>query len=86
LAANAVGEPERGRELARKVLDTGARNFAEEPPIELLAMMDALVALEAWDELRAYLPEARRGASELALAGPAIERAEALLAAQTPAT
>jgi hypothetical protein len=38
-----------GRELARKVLDTGARNFAEEPPIELLAMLDSLVALQAWD-------------------------------------
>jgi class 3 adenylate cyclase/tetratricopeptide (TPR) repeat protein len=84
MAANAVGEPERGRELARKVLNTGARNFAEEPPIELLAMLDSLVALGAWDELREYLPEARRRASELALAGPAIERAEALLAEQAP--
>jgi class 3 adenylate cyclase len=84
MAANAIGEPERGRELARKVLDTGARNFAEEPPIELLAMLDSLVALEAWDELREYLPEARRRAAELALAGPAIERAEALLAEQAP--
>ncbi|HEY6058223.1 MAG TPA: hypothetical protein VIV06_09325, partial [Candidatus Limnocylindrales bacterium] len=84
MAANAVGDAERGRELARKVLDTGARNFAEEPPIELLAMLDALVALEAWDELRQYLPEARRRASELALAGRAVERAEALLAERAP--
>jgi class 3 adenylate cyclase len=81
MAANALGAPARGRELARKVLDTGARNFAEEPPVELLAMLDALVALEAWDELRAYLPEARRRASELALAGPAADRAEGLAAA-----
>jgi hypothetical protein len=84
MAANAIGEPERGRELARKVLQTGTRNFAEEPPIELLAMLDSLVALEAWDELREYLPEARRRASELALVSPAIERAEALLAEQAP--
>jgi hypothetical protein len=86
MAANALGEHERARELARKVLDTGTRNFAEEPPVELVAMLDALVALEAWDELRDFLPEARRRSSELVLVGPAIERSEALLAGQAAIT
>jgi predicted RecB family endonuclease len=86
MAANAVGDHERARELARKVLDTGTRNFAEEPPVELVAMLDALVALEAWDELREFLPEARRRSPELVLVGPAIERSEALLAAQAAIT
>ena len=81
MAANAVGEPARARDIARRVLDTGDRNFAEEPAVELLAMLDALVALGAWDELQEFLPEARRRASQLALAGPAADRAEGLAAA-----
>jgi hypothetical protein len=81
MAANALGDPAAARDIARNVLTTGARNFAEEPPVELVALLDALVALGAWDELREYLPEARRRASELALAGPAADRAEGLAAA-----
>jgi class 3 adenylate cyclase len=81
MAANALGDPAAAREIAQRVLATGARNFAEEPPVELVAILDALVAVGAWDELREYLPEARRRASELALAAPATDRAEGLAAA-----
>jgi hypothetical protein len=80
-AANALGDFEGGRQLAEHVLSTGVRNFAEEPPIELTAMLDALVALEDWKGVRAFLPEARRRSAELALAGPAADRAEGLAAA-----
>src|SRR5436190_2123320 len=83
MAVIALGDPSLGREIARDVLATGARNYAEEPPVELAAMLDALVALGAWDELREFLPEARRRARELALAGPTADRAEGLAAAAT---
>ena len=83
MAVIALGDPSLGREIARDVLATGARNYAEEPPVELAAMLDALVALGAWDELREFLPEARRRAPELALAGPTADRAEGLAAAAT---
>ena len=46
-----------------------------------MAYLDALIALEDWDALRAFLPEARSRSAELALAGPAIDRAEGLAAA-----
>jgi class 3 adenylate cyclase/tetratricopeptide (TPR) repeat protein len=81
VAANAVGDPGVARTIAESVLATGARNYAEEPPIEILAMLDALAALEDWEALRAFLPEARRRAAELALAPAAIARAGGLLAA-----
>jgi len=80
MAANALGDPSSGRSMAERVLATGARNFAEEPPVEMVAMLDALVALEDWDALRAFLPEARRRAAELVLVGPSTDRAEGLAA------
>jgi hypothetical protein len=82
VAANALGEPVAARTIAETVLATGVRNYAEEPPVEIVALLDALVALEDWDGLRAFLPEARRRANELALVPPAIARAEAVLAAR----
>jgi class 3 adenylate cyclase/tetratricopeptide (TPR) repeat protein len=80
VAAIALGEPDRARRIAEEVLASGRRSFAEEPPVELAAMLDALVALEDWDALRTFLPEARRRAPELVLLQPAILRAEGLLA------
>jgi hypothetical protein len=56
-------------------------NFAEEPTVEIVAELDALVALNDWDALREFLPDARSRSGELALAGPAIDRAEGLAAA-----
>ncbi|TMG24089.1 MAG: zinc-ribbon domain-containing protein [Chloroflexi bacterium] len=78
MVANALGDPATGREIAATVLATGRRNFAEEPPVELAAMLDALVALHDWDGLRDFLPEARQRAGELAIAGPSADRAEGL--------
>ena len=79
-AAVALGDPSLGRLTAERLLATGARNFAEEPPIELAALLDALVALQDWDAVQTFLPEARRRALELALAGPTADRAEGLAA------
>ena len=44
-----------------------------------MAELDALEALDDRDALRAFLPQARARASELAIAGPAADRAEAML-------
>lgn len=81
MVANALGDPATGRTIAEQVLATGARNFAEEPTVEIVAELDALIALEDWDALRDFIPEARSRSAELALAGPAIDRAEGLEAA-----
>ena len=81
MLANALGDPATGRSIAEQVLSTGARNFAEEPPVELAALLDALVAQQDWTELRSVLPGLRERAGELALAGPAADRAEGLMQA-----
>jgi hypothetical protein len=44
-------------------------------------MLDALIALEDWDALTAFLPRARAFSDALALAGPASDRAEGLACA-----
>jgi class 3 adenylate cyclase/tetratricopeptide (TPR) repeat protein len=81
MVANALGDPVTGRTIAEQVLATGARNFAEEPTVEIVAELDALIALEDWGALRDFIPEARSRSAELALADPAIDRAEGLEAA-----
>jgi hypothetical protein len=81
MAANAFGDPSAARSIAHDVLETGGRNFAEEPPVEIAAMLDALVALEDWEGLHAFLPEARRRAAEVVLIGPNVDRAEGIAAA-----
>jgi hypothetical protein len=79
MVANALDDPAAGRSIAEGVLATGARNFADEPPVELLALLDALMAQRAWTELRNVLPGLRERAGELALAGPTADRAEGLM-------
>ena len=86
MAAAALGDPETARDLARAVMDSGARNFTEEPMFELLVLLDALVALEDWDAIRAFLPEARARAGLLALGEPTVDRAEGLAAAAAGST
>ena len=81
MVANALDDPSLGRVIAESVVATGVRNFAEEPPVELLALLDALIALQDWDALRAVLPGLRSRVRELALAGPAADRAEGLMLA-----
>jgi len=80
-AAVTLGDPDSGRQTAEQVLDTGARNFAEEPPVELAAMLDALVALKDWDALAEFLPDVRERAASLAIAGPGADRAEGFASA-----
>ena len=72
----ARGDPLAGRELAERM--AGRAVYAEENAFEVLAMLDALAALEQWDALVAFLPRARAAAGGLALAGPASDRAEGL--------
>jgi len=42
-------------------------------------MLEALIALEDWDELESFLPLARRQVDGLAILGPCCDRAEALV-------
>ncbi len=77
MASLAFGDAASARAMAQRALDSGTRNFAEEPAIELAVMLDALVALEDWDAIRAFLPEVRARAGLLALAAPTADRAEA---------
>ena len=78
MATLALGDAAGARDEARRVLDTGERNYAEEPAIELLVMADALVALEDWDGLAAFLPELRARQDLLASGRATADRAEAL--------
>jgi hypothetical protein len=82
-AANALGDYATARSIAERVIEAGSRNFAEEPAIEIAALLDALVGMEDWDALGSFLPEARRRAAQLALASPGIDRAEGLASAAT---
>jgi hypothetical protein len=72
----ARGDPLAGRELAERIV--GRAVYAEENAFEVLALLDALPALQQWDALAAFLPRARAAAAGLALAGPASDRAEGL--------
>jgi DNA-binding SARP family transcriptional activator len=75
----ARGDPLAGKELAERIV--GRAVYAEENAFEVLAMLDALAALEQWDALAAFLPRAREASRGLALAGPASDRAEGLVRA-----
>jgi DNA-binding SARP family transcriptional activator/tetratricopeptide (TPR) repeat protein len=70
----ARGDPRAGRELAERIV--GRWIYAEENAFEILAMLDALVALEHWDALATFLPRARATSKALALIEPASDRAE----------
>ncbi len=86
MSALALGDAERARDEARRVLSTGVRNFSEEPAIELLVLADALVALEDWAGLANFLPELRARSRLIALAAPVADRAEALALASAGST
>jgi len=81
MTANAVGDYARARSIAERVIEAGSRNFAEEPPIEIAALLDALVGAQDWEALRRFLPKARSRAPLLAMASPSSDRAEGLAAA-----
>ena len=78
MATLALGDAVAARDEARRVLDTGERNYAEEPAIEVLVLADALVALEDWAGIRAALPELRARQDLVAAGRPTVDRAEAL--------
>jgi tetratricopeptide (TPR) repeat protein len=73
----ARGDPLAGRQLAERII--GRSVYAEENAFEILAMLEALVALEDWDALAVFLPRARSLSAALALIGPASDRAEAIM-------
>jgi hypothetical protein len=81
MATLALGDPAAARDEAQRVLDAGDRNYTEEPAIELLVLADALVALEDWEGLAAFLPDLRARQWLLAVGEPTADRAEALVRA-----
>jgi DNA-binding SARP family transcriptional activator len=72
----ARGDAREGRELAEQII--GRSVYAEENVFEIVAMLEALVALEDWDALVAFLPRARAFADALVLVEPAGNGAEGL--------
>lgn len=82
----ARGDAVAGRDLAEQIV--GRPVYAEENAYEILATLEALVALEDWDALTAFLPRARAFSHALALVEPASERASGIVsaAAGDPAT
>jgi len=86
MATLALGDASGARDQARRVLDAGARNYSEEPAIELLVMADALIALGEWDGLATFLPELRARQRLVALGGPTADRAEGLVLANAGST
>jgi class 3 adenylate cyclase len=70
------GDAQGGRDLAERTI--GRAVFAEENVYEILALLEALVALGDWDALTAFLPQARTFSNALALVGPTSDRAEGL--------
>ncbi len=74
----ATGDAAGGAELARRLLATGREASFEENEHESLALVEALLALEDWDGLRSFLPDARRRSAGLPILEPICDRAEAM--------
>ncbi len=74
--AVALGEAEKGRRISSgKVLQ-----HTRYAPEHARALLEALIALEAWDELESLIPIARERIPGLAVLGPCCDRAEGVLA------
>jgi hypothetical protein len=72
----ALGQPENAREISSgKALE--GRSFG---PLHARSMLEALMALQEWDELERFVPLARRHVPGLAILGPGCDRAEGLVA------
>jgi tetratricopeptide (TPR) repeat protein len=72
----ALGQPENAREISSgKALE--GRSFG---PHHARSMLEALMALQEWDELERFVPLARRHVPGLAILGPGCDRAEGLVA------
>jgi class 3 adenylate cyclase len=72
----ARGDAEAGRDLAERIV--GRRVYAEENAYEILALLEAHIALADWDALTTFLPQARTLTDALALIGPSCDRAAGL--------
>jgi class 3 adenylate cyclase len=75
----ASGDAETARQEGEKILAAKRRLTYEEAPMEVVLMVEALVALRDAQGLRAFLPEAERIRQAVAVLGPAIDRATGLL-------
>lgn len=83
LALARLDQPGDARDLAATVVATGRRNLAEEPPFELLALLEAQDALEDEAGLGATLELVRERRAEMALLGPSADLAEGRSAIRT---
>jgi class 3 adenylate cyclase/tetratricopeptide (TPR) repeat protein len=75
----AVGDAAGARADAERILAANRRLTYEEAPLEVVLVLDALVALHDAEGLRAFLPAAERIREAVAVLGPAIDRAAGLL-------
>ncbi|HEX9097178.1 MAG TPA: adenylate/guanylate cyclase domain-containing protein [Candidatus Dormibacteraeota bacterium] len=75
----AVGDARAAREEAEKILAAKRRLTYEEAPLEVLLMVEALVALHDAEGLRTFLPAAEHIRQAIAMLAPAIDRAQGLL-------
>ncbi|HEX2680710.1 MAG TPA: hypothetical protein VHQ03_05405, partial [Candidatus Dormibacteraeota bacterium] len=73
--AVAFGQPS----LARALSEGRALEGRQYGPHHARALLEALVALDEWNELERFVPQARRFVGGLAILGPCCDRAEALL-------
>jgi DNA-binding NarL/FixJ family response regulator len=80
LVLTALGEADRGAAAAQRIIDSGRLASLEENEHEAIALVEALHALADVDQLRAFLPDARRRSASLAILGPFCDRAEAMVA------
>ena len=71
----ACGDAAAARKEAEQILAAKRRLTYEEAPLEVVLMVDALVALRDPEGLRAFLPEAERIRRAVAVLGPACDRA-----------
>lgn len=72
----AFGHPENARQISSgKALED--RSYG---PPHARSMLEALIALEGWDELERFVPLARRQVAGLAILEPCCDRAEAMVA------
>src|SRR3989440_3509089 len=75
----ACGDAAAAREEAEKILAAKRRLTYEESPMEVVLMVDALVALHDAEGLRAFLPIAERMRRAVAVLAPAADRAVRLM-------
>ncbi|HEY1330038.1 MAG TPA: hypothetical protein VGH10_01025, partial [Actinomycetota bacterium] len=71
------GRPDAAAEIARRTVAFGRGPTIEQPFYEWPVLVEALAALERWDELEAAVADVRTRSANVAWLEPAIDRAEA---------